>query len=379
MTTRTLSRSHPRRSAGPGQGRARRTAAGLAHGALLAGAGLLLLACGDGGSDLTNQGADAQAPDAAWYRCGNGLVEPGEECDDGNPFPGDGCSPDCHWEGSCGNGTVEAPEQCDGPQGLSTCVLLGHVEGTITCSASCLLHEDCTDDASDLVAWYRLDQATGLVVDSTFSGNGCSVVGGVQRDYPGIVSQSFLLNGTDAYADCGAGTNLGGMEQLTIEAWIKVTDASREGMILSRAAAEDDLGYALGVAGSDNVLGVSSFHLFFAVESFDHVVESTDLLPTGAWRHVAAVYDAGQLTLYLDGEVAGSGTQPSTGPVADQATARTHLGHLYAGGGTPALETFFGGFLDEVKIWRTARAPADVCADAGGVPDGQGGCTIALP
>ncbi len=82
--------------------------------------------------------------------CGNGTVEPGEECDDGNPEnddgctvlctfprcgdglldrsteecddrnaePGDGCDPNCWREGAiCGNGTLEAtgpwPEECD--------------------------------------------------------------------------------------------------------------------------------------------------------------------------------------------------------------------------------------------------------------------------
>jgi cysteine-rich repeat protein len=31
-------------------------------------------------------------------RCGNGIVEPGEQCDDGNNIAGDGCSPVCTWE-----------------------------------------------------------------------------------------------------------------------------------------------------------------------------------------------------------------------------------------------------------------------------------------
>src|SRR5579871_292350 len=48
--------------------------------------------------------------------CGNGLLEPGEQCDDGNNVPCDGCSPTCTVE-RCGNGTVDCGEQCDlGPQ-----------------------------------------------------------------------------------------------------------------------------------------------------------------------------------------------------------------------------------------------------------------------
>lgn len=39
-------------------------------------------------------------------RCGNGMVESGEACDDGNGLPGDGCTPDCRAEG-CADGTRE--------------------------------------------------------------------------------------------------------------------------------------------------------------------------------------------------------------------------------------------------------------------------------
>ncbi len=49
--------------------------------------------------------------------CGNGVVEAGEQCDDGNTKSGDGCSPTCQNEtpaaAVCGNGVVEAGEQCD--------------------------------------------------------------------------------------------------------------------------------------------------------------------------------------------------------------------------------------------------------------------------
>jgi cysteine-rich repeat protein len=51
--------------------------------------------------------------------CGDGHVDAGEECDDGNNTSGDGCSATCCNEPPpppppcCGNGTVEDGEQCD--------------------------------------------------------------------------------------------------------------------------------------------------------------------------------------------------------------------------------------------------------------------------
>ncbi len=49
--------------------------------------------------------------------CGNGILEPPEECDDGNVTNGDGCSAACKIEKPkgpvCGNGLLEAGEQCD--------------------------------------------------------------------------------------------------------------------------------------------------------------------------------------------------------------------------------------------------------------------------
>ncbi|HTJ81565.1 MAG TPA: DUF4215 domain-containing protein [Polyangiaceae bacterium] len=47
--------------------------------------------------------------------CGDGVIDPGEECDDGNTRSGDGCSSSCTVEvfDVCGDGVVGATEQCD--------------------------------------------------------------------------------------------------------------------------------------------------------------------------------------------------------------------------------------------------------------------------
>lgn len=47
--------------------------------------------------------------------CGNGVVESGEACDDGNDVPYDGCESDCSEspKPACGDGRLDADEMCD--------------------------------------------------------------------------------------------------------------------------------------------------------------------------------------------------------------------------------------------------------------------------
>src|SRR5262245_54612628 len=44
--------------------------------------------------------------------CGNGVLEAGEACDDGNTIDGDGCDHNCTFT-ACGNGIVTTGEACD--------------------------------------------------------------------------------------------------------------------------------------------------------------------------------------------------------------------------------------------------------------------------
>jgi cysteine-rich repeat protein len=66
--------------------------------------------------DITSQECPDQVKDSTrtilTHICGDGHVDPGEECDDGNLSGGDGCSADCQLE-VCGNGIVEGAEECD--------------------------------------------------------------------------------------------------------------------------------------------------------------------------------------------------------------------------------------------------------------------------
>nr|MDA3863586.1 MopE-related protein [Deltaproteobacteria bacterium] len=69
----------------------------------------------DDGNQINGDGCDYLCASEAGQTCGNGVVEGSEECDDGNRIAGDGCSAACFDEPEpiCGNGVIEADEDCD--------------------------------------------------------------------------------------------------------------------------------------------------------------------------------------------------------------------------------------------------------------------------
>ena len=105
----------------------------------------------DDGNQLDHDGCSAACVVEGF--CGNAVVEPGEECDDGNYTEGDGCSPECTTEVGCGNGRLEVGEQCDDDNLYNTdgCDALcqDEVPGALCGNGIHELGEGCDDGNTD--------------------------------------------------------------------------------------------------------------------------------------------------------------------------------------------------------------------------------------
>jgi cysteine-rich repeat protein len=78
--------------------------------------------------------------------CGNGVVDPGEECDDGNADNTDACLTSCR-NATCGDGYIRTgTEDCDGAAPRSCSTTCGST-GSQSCTAACRWDTACTPPA----------------------------------------------------------------------------------------------------------------------------------------------------------------------------------------------------------------------------------------
>lgn len=100
---------------------------------------------------------DMGPPDTRVPRCGDGILDPGETCDDGNNRAGDGCDPMCRWEARCGDGRVDARlgEVCDD----------GNNRSGDGCRSDCRSNERCGNGIVDTAVGEVCDGSPGCAMD----------------------------------------------------------------------------------------------------------------------------------------------------------------------------------------------------------------------
>ncbi|MFT3766586.1 MAG: DUF4215 domain-containing protein [Minicystis sp.] len=163
-------------------------------------------ACGGGGGGGGTGGSGGGSGGAYEGHCGDGRVDPGEECDDGNSDDTDDCTSTCQVA-RCGDGFVQPGEECDD----------GNFDDTDGCVAGCVAAacgdgfvqagvEDCDDGNTD-----DGDACSSTCKAGSGCGNGMVEAGEACDD--GNSSNADACLNTCVNATCGDGYAQIGVEE----------------------------------------------------------------------------------------------------------------------------------------------------------------------
>ena len=193
-----------------------------------------------------------------------------------------------------------------------------------------------------MVGEWRLNDVTAT--DSSGNGNDGTVHGPpVQVD--GMFDDALVFNGNDyividSVADATALNNA-----LTWESWIKTTDFSDNVLGGWNTSANGNLFWFR----VHNELGDRFLQIYDGVSH-----NSQKDVSDGIWHHIAVIYDNGNTTAYIDGEIdIGPYSRSRTFSSSDKVT----IGAEWDSG---VLSGYFNGIIDEVRIYNKALSSAEI-------------------
>jgi hypothetical protein len=145
-------------------------------------------------------------------------------------------------------------------------------------------------------------------------------------------------------------TDIHGSSAFTIEAWVKPRKGGKGGCVLSKSNEEVSSEYAVNVGEG----GIVGFHR----ETESPNTFSTRRVRFGEWTHIAVSYDGTEARIFLNGTHAGKKRQGAI--VAPLKKVPLMIGALYFKGKPSG---FFGGVIDDVRIWNVARTNVEIFRD----------------
>jgi Concanavalin A-like lectin/glucanases superfamily/Bacterial Ig-like domain len=208
--------------------------------------------------------------------------------------------------------------------------------------------------ADDPTAYWRLDDAAGLVATDKRGGSPGAYRGGALLDRPGALAgpdTAITLDGVNDTVRMLDTPALDSANALTVEAWVKptalpsssATVVRKDGQFQLRLMANGSLRLRLWKGGD-------------AVEW----ATAAATISTGSWQHVAFTFDGAVARLYVGGTLRASGAIAA--PIAISSAPLT-LGSSFES------YDWLAGSLDEVAIYGKAVAPERLVARAAAAAD----------
>jgi hypothetical protein len=217
----------------------------------------------------------------------------------------------------------------------------------------------CAPVPSGLVSWWPGD---GNANDLAGTNNG-AWQGSATTSILGMVGQAFSFDGTNDFVQIPDAPELN-PTNLTIEAWVLFSSLDSDGsgtsppgqqyiVFKQNSGGNTSGGYQLGKARTADG-DVFSFVVSSAPDQ-PCSLQSTTLVATSVWYHVAGVRDSNFTGLYVNGEL-----ESETNVDFPQDYGTNAL--FFGSSGDPFWDSKFAGLLDEVSLYNRALSADEISA-----------------
>jgi hypothetical protein len=207
------------------------------------------------------------------------------------------------------------------------------------------------NNASNLVAYYKLNDGSGSsATNSTGGANGTLQNSPSWVTSPTQFSGNALnFDGTDDVVTIADHSSLDITSAITMEAWVYATKSTGIQNVISKSSNGTNNGYIFPRTDDGWANAVIYFHIAGGWRTLSAAYPGLN-----TWHHLAATYDGANIRLFINGVESASVAQ--TGSL-------TTNGNALAIGNQPGYSEYFGGSVDQIRIWNVARTQAQIASN----------------
>ena len=216
-------------------------------------------------------------------------------------------------------------------------VLSNPSDGTFTLKTSDFSkHYAVVHDSDAWITYLHFNGADNSTLFYEFGGKAVVAYGNakISTSQSKFGGSSLSLDGTSDYLSLEASPDFAfGIEDFTIELWVRLSTLGVERAIFDNRAVASDTGLYLGINASNQLFAYGNYATI--------VTGTTTALTATTWSHVALVKLVGTITLYLNGISVGSAatTYPMECP-----------GNLIIGRKLGSVTNDFIGYMDDLRV-----------------------------
>lgn len=235
----------------------------------------------------------------------------------------------------------------DGNGNLTT-VGLASTTGTVDTETWVDLVRDIS--AGDLIAFYRLDEASGAnAADSSGNGVAATYNGGVTYNVAGAITDgdhAVTLNGTTGYINVTSTAPFPtGNDAFSMSVWFNFA---------SNPGSQQEI-IAYGSASAHDYMQLDILSTGAVAADTGATTVTSGVLSTGVWHHAVITWDGTTMRLYVDGASVGTPATPGA-----QAWATSSTFARIGANVTASPTQFFTGSVDEAAFWSVALTATQI-------------------